>query len=133
MPGPEAKFATTLRRSFERTYGKDKYIFQALAAGPGMTGVPDRYVAAEGRSCLLELKVEPRKLTPNQKRFIEKDNACGGSSMWASLDPSGETFTLHVFVYGDWHEFMIKKIWHGQRWDWDVRKLMSLVPRRTLG
>lgn len=129
--GPEKKFAQQLRKSFHRVFGKDKFIFQALVAGPGMVGVPDRYICAAGRSAFLELKVSPRKLTPEQKRFIEKDNKLGGFSMWITQDKSGDFALAYTYSFGQWSETLIRKVYDGRSWHWDVGRLIELIPRRV--
>jgi len=129
--GPEKKFAQQLRKSFQKVFGKNGYIFQALVAGPGMSGVPDRYVVAEGRSALLELKVAPRKLTKQQEYFLEKANKLGGFCMYISLAKSGDHAIAYTYSYGSWSETLIRKVYDGRSWHWDVGRLMELVPRRV--
>ena len=78
MPQPEAKFKTKLKDGFEKFYNSQPHFYFAIVASMmQMAGVPDIFVAAEGRSAWIEAKVDEGKLRPTQKIVIPRMTGAG--------------------------------------------------------
>lgn len=78
MPQPEAKFKAKLKEGFEKFYNSQPHFYFAIVASMmQMAGVPDVFVAAEGRSAWIEAKVDDGKLRPTQKIVIPRMTGAG--------------------------------------------------------